>query len=279
VGGLVVDGALVEVPGRRVVNFLDDPRVRLELPEDGRRRRPKTWIRQIFIHTTRGIPGGEDLRPQQIRAGVGPATWPILNIAEMWRADDRYAGAHLVVDHDTTVYCMADIVREVTYHATTANLMSVGIELKQGGHAELYAEQLEAACDVIDVLTRELGIQRQIPHRYEGKPICRLDEEGRCKGHDTVGVFGHRDNTRDRGAGDPGDEIFDRLAVRRYARHDFCRRRDQIFWAEIQRMLGVVADGVPGPKTVEALKARGYGGGLWACPPAEFVALVEGSER
>ena len=271
--GLIIDGRVVPVPGRRVISWHDDPLVRLKMPEYGRRRPPIANVRQVIIHTTRGIPGGTDLRKQVIRPGAGPGTWKRLNLARMWADDDRNSGAHYVVDFDTTIYALADAVREMTYHATAANPMSVGIEIKQGGDAELYAEQLEAVADLVDVLTLELGIQRQIPSRYRGKPFARLSEGG-GGGRDVVGVFGHRDQTARRGAGDPGGAIYEVLAARRYERFDFDAGEDLVRWAERQAIMRIAADGVPGPATTAALAARGHRGGLWVLPPDGLAELV-----
>jgi hypothetical protein len=140
------------------------------------------------------------------------------------------------------------------------NRDSVGIELFQGSGAELYEGQLEAARVLIDALTVQFGIQRQIPDRYRGA-LARFDAR------DAVGVIGHRDVSQNRGAGDPGDAIFDVLAQNAYERFDFAAKVDQVAWRERQRTLGLAADGIPGPKTCAALRARGYAGGLWACPP------------
>lgn len=268
--GLIINGLEVPVPGRKVINYQDDPRVRLAIGEDGMKRSPRLWwsgIRRIILHTTRGIPGGKDQRAQEIRPGAGPPTWHRLNIAEMWKRDDVYSGAHLVVDHDSTSYCLADLRREAAYHATTDNAYSIGVEIKQGGAGELYADQLEAAADVVDVITLFVGIQRQIPALYRGRPIQRLSEVGGC-GRDVVGVFGHRDQTHRRGAGDPGDAIFEVLRRRGYEPWDFDAGDDLRAWKARQTKLGVLPDGVPGGATTASLRARGYAGGLWSCAPS-----------
>jgi hypothetical protein len=271
--GLIIGGRVVPVPGRRVISWKDDPLVRLRIPEDGRARRGG-WIRHAILHTTRGIPGGKDRRPQVVLPGAGASSWSRVNLARMWADDDRNSGAHAVVDFDATIYQLADLETETTFHATTSNDASVGIEIKQGGAAELYTEQLEATADLVDVITRELGIQRQIPSVYRGRPIRRLNEGG-DRGVDVVGVFGHRDQTPRRGAGDPGDAILDVLASRRYERFDFDAGEDLGAWRERQKMLGLrVADGVPGPGTTAALAARGFAGGLWTCPPPGVAELV-----
>lgn len=270
--GLIINGTSVPVPGRRVVSWRDDPLVRLKMPEDGRKRRGG-WIRQVILHTTRGIPGGKDRRAQVIRPGRGLTSWSRVNLARMWADDERNSGAHLVVDFDATIYCLADLAAEATFHATTSNDASVGIEIKQGGDAELYADQLAAMADLVDVITFELGIQRQLPSVYRGRPFRRLSEGG-DRGVDVVGVFGHRDQTARRGAGDPGDAALAALADRRYEAFDFDAGEDLEVWRDRQRMLGLKPDGVPGPATTLALLRRGFGGGLWTNPAAGVAELV-----
>lgn len=268
--GIIVAGKVVPVLGRHVVTWQDDPRVRLSMPEDGRKRQPGVWIRQVILHTTRGIPGGSDHREQVIRPGRGQSTWAKNNIARMWADDDRNSGAHFVVDFDCTWYQLADPATELTYHATTANSMSIGIEVKQGGDAELYADQIGSAVDLCNVLTEQFGIQRQTQSVYRKRPVRRLSETGGM-GRDVVGVFGHRDQTARRGSGDPGDAIIAALVLEGYDRFDFDADEDIKAWKERQAALGLVPDGVPGPMTAATLKAKGYGGGLWAMPPAEKV--------
>jgi len=168
------------------------------------------------------------------------------------------------------VYQLADPATELAYHATTANSMSIGIEVKQGGDAELYAEQIGTAVDLCDFLTEQFGIQRQTQSVYRKRPIRRLAEHGGM-GKDVVGVFGHRDQTARRGAGDPGDAIIAALVLDGYERFDFDADEDIKAWKERQAAHGIVPDGVPGPMTAASLKAAGYRGGLWTMPPGEVA--------
>src|SRR5260221_155843 len=64
--GLVIKGVSEDVPDLSCTSWLDDPALRLKMGEDGAPRPPNTWIRAIVLHTTRGIPGGTDTRPQKI---------------------------------------------------------------------------------------------------------------------------------------------------------------------------------------------------------------------
>jgi hypothetical protein len=266
--GVVINGEQVEVPGLTVSNWHDDPRLRLRIGEkgktnDGRARRTK-WVRSIILHTTKGIPGGRDTRPQQILPGRGPIGSRAEAVASYWSTSDLASGAHLVCDFDGSWVCLADLATECAYHATTVNDMSIGIEVYQGSGAELYEGQLDSVVAMVDFLTARFGIQRQVPHAYRG-PIPRLVEGGA----DCVGVFGHRDQTHRRGEGDPGDAIMQKLAAAGYERFDFGAGQDLAAWRERQGSLaaagrlGLLADGIPGAKTVAALKAAGHANGLW----------------
>jgi hypothetical protein len=270
--GLLINGREVSVPGRQVVNFRDDPRIALKLPEDGRRRDATAPVTLIVLHTTKGIPGGKDKRPQLIKAGLGPDVGAELRTARWWSSSDLQSGAHLVVDADGSIGCLADLQLSTTYHARLMNTRSIGIEIYQGADAELYLGQLEAVADLVDVLTAEFGIQRQIPDRYRG-PLARLASGGA----DFFGVVGHRDGDDNRGEGDPGNAVFDVLAARGYERFDLKAGADIAAWKKRQesvslellgKMPALKADGVPGFRTTTALKKLGYAHGLWACPPA-----------
>lgn len=255
--GLVINGAQVQIPGLNIVNYLDDPRLEIKAPEDGTRR--KSWVRSVVLHTTKGIPGGKDKRPQVIHPGLGPNTNVGLRSATYCRTnpDSRGGGTrscngghHLTVDHDGTITCHADLAKWSMYHANTANQASIGIEMFQASDAGLYAGQLEIVVLLVDALTRLFGIQRQIPDRYRG-PLARL---GRGQnGMDLVGVIGHRDVSNTRGPGDPGDEIFTRLEAAGYKRVDFSSGADLALWKVAQAAHGLTADGVPGPMTYKKL--------------------------
>lgn len=262
--GIILGGKRERPPGLECTNWLDDPVLRLRKGEDFRERR-ETWIRQIVLHTTRGIPGGNDQRPQDIRPGLGPPVGAGERAARWWSKDPTAAGAHLVVDHDGHVFCCVDLIREAAQHASQANQTSVGIEIYQGKDAELYEGQLGAVVRLVDWLTLRLGIQRQIPHRYLG-PVRRLLDDL----SDVVGVLGHRDLSRNRGAGDPGSAVFYRLGMALYDPMDFSISEDRDIWRRRQREMGMAqADGIPGPKTVARLKEKSRPTGIWVRRPID----------
>jgi len=261
--GLIIDHADIEVAGLSIRNKNDDPK--LQLAAGDYRRRPNTWVRGIVLHTTRGIPGGKDRRPQEIRPGMGPDTGRDERLAQMWARDSRKAGVHLAVDHDGSVCCFADLHRDATYHAGNVNNVTIGIEIYQGSDAELYEGQLEVVVKLVDALTRMFGIQRQVPHRYLGRAV----ERGLRRGIDMVGVYGHRDCSNNRGRGDPGDHIMGMLADAGYETYNYALDEDLMVWEERQRALGVLPDGIAGPATRAALWAEEYAHGLWVSRPGD----------
>lgn len=201
---LVISGRRVDVQGLRILSWHDDPQLRLRMGQDGRLRTVGARIRQIVLHTTKGIPGGQDQRPQLILPGRGEGGQGP-RVARFWSTSPVQAGAHLVVDHDGVICCLADLQDEAAFHAGTANGNSIGIEMYQGSRAELYTQQLDQVVVLVRYLCAHFGLPTQMPGPYKGHP--RLGVRAFC------GVIGHRDVSENRGAGDPGDEIFRRLGA------------------------------------------------------------------
>jgi hypothetical protein len=256
--GVIIHGREVEFPGLTILNWRDARDLR-RAPEDGQRRRT-SWVRSIICHTTRGIPGGGNDTPQTIRPGAGRNLGRMFAVAKFWRRDRRRrSGAHLVIDTDGSVGCLADLATEELFHAGSrgVNTCSIGIESYQFADGSIYERTLDACVALCDALCEYFGIQRQLHWPYRG-PIARLGRGG----GDCVGVFGHRDVTRRRGPGDPGDHLFEKLRAAGYEAFDFEASEDLRAWEKRQRMLGVEADGIPGPQTRRALEQAGYPHGL-----------------
>lgn len=269
--GIVIDGRTVEIPGIVSRSYLEIPRWKLSL-EDSRLRMGR--VTSIVLHTTKGIPakrGGPGWKnaPQRILPGLGRSAGAGDRAASCWTDDGRPGGAHLVVDFDGFVSCHADLQGIAAYHAGAANSGSIGLEIYQGRGAELYVGQLEAVVTVVDWLTRRFGIQRAVPSGYIG-PVARLETGAK----DYVGVFGHRDCSANRGPGDPGDEVFNQLRAAGYEAWNIDAQQDILAWKSRQVRLRVVADGVPGPKTVAALIKAGYPGGMWIKRPGDAPAVA-----
>jgi hypothetical protein len=261
--GVVVGGKQEQISGLDVKSWHDVPALRIKIGEDGRKRKTD-WVRGICLHTTKGIPGGKDRRPQVIKPGVGPNYDAEKRVASYWAKDGRQAGAHFVIDFDGSIACLADLLTETTFHAGPVNEVSIGIEIYQGRDAEMYEGQLQATVRLVDYLTERFGIQRQFQSKYHGRPIKRLSSGGQ----DVVGVYGHRDVSNNRGLGDPGDAIFEFLKRAGYMPFDFDKQEDIVYWKDIQALLNrngasLVEDGIPRPGTVAALKKAGHAHGLW----------------
>jgi hypothetical protein len=272
--GLVINGKAEDAPGLDTQNYLDNPTLVIKAPEDGRPRRTK-WVRGICLHTSKGIPGGRDLRPQKLLPGLGPSTNAgermalyCLRNPDVGRS--RHGGHHLTIDFDGRVYCHSDLARLAMYHGHFVNEVSIGIEIYQGSGAQLYEGQLDVAVLLCDFLTRRFGIQRQFHWPYRNAPIRRLGPG--ANGRSVVGVYGHRDVTAQRGFGDPGNLVFERLRAAGYEAFDFGKGEDIAVWKDRQRGLGFGGrdvDGIPGPKTRAALAAAGHAHGLWVARPAD----------
>lgn len=258
--GLLIGGKHVLVPGVEIISPGEEPWATLH-PSDGRTR-PTRWIRQITLHTTKGE------WPQVIKPGSG-RDGRDRRVADFWRESPRQSAAHIVVDNDGSAVCLADILEVEAYHATVVNRWSVGIETYQEAGGVIYQAAIDSTVRIVVALCRALGIQFQIPAPpYHKQPLMVLSRDG---GPATVGIFGHRDVTDNRGRGDPGDAIMSAVQAAGAEVFEFDRAQDRIAWRERQRELvsmghKLLVDGVPGPGTVKALKAAGYPDGLYRQP-------------
>ncbi len=261
--GLLVDGHLVVVPGVAVVSPHEQPWAFVTYGKDckPRPRRPQQWI----LHKTIA----DD--PECALPGAG-ATGGAERTARYWQQCDghaypyRNAGAHLVTGHDGVVACLADLAIAEVFHATVSNAYSVGHETCEMLGGGVHQAALDATVTTTIAGCRALGIQLQVPKLpYAGHPLKRMLNGG----HDVVGVFGHRDNTEDRGRWDPGDILFDMLRAAGAESFDIAASEDLDAWRRRQADLNarghaLVIDGIPGPATTAALKADGYLDGIFA---------------
>ena len=256
--GFIFAGQRRQVAGLDVINYLDNPVLRLRRGEDSKERPAGTWIRAIVAHTTKGLPSGAPL------PGFGPSVDAGERVARYWSSDGRNAGAHLVIDQDGSIFQMADMVTEIAFGCPKWNVGGVHIEMYQGRNGELYESQLGVCVAVIDLLTGVLGIQRQIPERYVG-PVVRLVDGDEA----ATGVFGHRDLATNRGAGDPGSAIFNRLGAAGYDLFNYDLGIDREEWRRRQRSLGMASpDGIAGPATARAIRAATIIPGIKGTRPA-----------
>lgn len=256
-GNLILAGKPYKVDGLAITNFVDDPSLKAA-PNDTGARRPSAWVRLIINHTTKGIPGGKNKTPQTIRPGAGKPG-KARDVAHFYQTQASPNSADCIVGRAGEVVQIADLLTQMTWHATNVNPISVGNEGYQESDGAIYDAVLASMVTLSDAQCRLLGIQRQIHRPYRGGPFTRLAKGGL----DCVGVFGHRDQTSSRGSGDPGDLLLDRLAGAGYEVFDFAAGEDRKVWAQRQEALGLVADGIPGPQTVTRLREEGYPHGIW----------------
>jgi len=276
--GLLISGSLVQIPGLRMVApaGYGGP-AWATLTTDDYRSRPSSWIRQVIIHTTKGI------WPQREISGAGPGGSGKV-VADFWRGDPAHSAAQIVVDTDGTVVCLADLARSAAYHAEGSNPWSIGIEMYQLGDGGIYSATLDATATIVAALTMSglpgrtglFQIPAQMPRGpYRSAPLLRMESgSGSARrnfgGPNLVGVFGHRDNTSQRGRGDPGDLIFGRLAALGFEGMDYDGNEDLSRGVERQQALNahddaaghkgprLTIDGVFGPASAAAMARHGF---------------------
>lgn len=261
---IILDGEKIPTPGLETISWLDDPRV--PQATDGY---PRTeWIRAIVLHTVKGKLG-------RLLPGTKPST-RAETYATYQAHTSRDVSWDYTVDTDGTIVVSNDPIRRATWQAGAVNRFTLGIEMVQEGNGDVYQGQIGTVVKFLDLLTRELAkrkhpIQRQIPMTQDGKPvrgvIPRIDNEAQAL--KVVGIYGHRNQTNQRGPGDPGDYIFEALLGAGYKGFDFNTNEDLVFWRDIQTRIGVTPDGVPGRATADALAARGHANGLWVVRPGD----------
>lgn len=251
--GLLFDGRVVPVPGVDVISPNETEWAHLS-SGDGRARH---GVPQMFIlHTTKGE------WPQRIIDGAGPPG-RCQRTAEMWLKDPTYSGAHGVTGSDGKAACLADIIRRCAYHATFSNDRAGGWEIYQEPGGVIYRAAIDATVKICEVVADVAMIPRQVPRRpYLGHPLARM-LKANDGGRDVYGFLGHRDNTEDRGKGDPGEAIFLALIAAGFEPLDFAAGEDLAIWKRRQALLNamgekLVVDGLPGYNTMKALRRRGF---------------------
>lgn len=262
---VILDGEKISTPGIETISWLDDPKVP-QATDGGTRTQ---WIRAIVLHTVKGKLGG-------IQPGVKPSN-RAETYAKYQASTSRDVSWDYTIDTDGTVVVSNDPIKRYTWHAGSVNGFTLGIELVQEENGDIWQGQIDATVKFLDWITRELAdrghpIQRQIPITGMGTPvrgtISRIVKASEAKR--VVGIYGHRNQTNNRGPGDPGDHIFNALLNAGYKGFNLEAKEDLIFWESTQRLLGMPApDGVPGPETARTLKAAGHAHGLWITRPGD----------
>ena len=274
---LVINGQKVEVPGVESGCFLDNPKLGFTKKQDFRLRKT-SWVRSICVHTRMGI------WPQTHEPSKKNRRWDELGVRRASK-DDRIASWHISIDSDGSFVCHLDLAKHCAYHAGQTNDYSIGIECWQSADGNVTPETLASCVRIIDVITREFKIQRQfctentickrLARSRKPSPKSRSQQlaymEGGGNGEDFVGVFGHRNCTKNRGRGDPGDRVFDLLREAGYEEFVIRANEDLNTWKTRQERLGMLPpyDGIPGPGTVRVIEADNQAHGIWVPRPGD----------
>lgn len=251
--GLLIRGNLVPVPGLTIIppETNGGPDWAFMSPRDYRMRSKR--CRQILLHTTKGN------WPQYVRIGRGTGG-KAKSTARFWQDDPAPSGAHIVVDNNGDVACLVDLAEICTYHATVSNEYAVGIEMYQESDGGIYEAVYDAVVKLVPALCDALDIPfTVVADPYTGHPLERFLDGA----PDFYGVCGHRNNTEQRGRGDPGDEVFARLIAAGgepviAARHeDVERAKARQVWLNAHGGR-LVVDGLPGPASMAESRRQGF---------------------
>jgi hypothetical protein len=272
IGALLIAGRNVLVPGVTVIPPAPNGPSWCSLAVGDYRLRHTSWVRQLVIHST----GGH--WPQPIIPGAGPAGHA-RQIADMWSGADRCGGdqvhsaAQIIVDFDGSIACLCDLAHVAAYHAEMSNDWSIGIEMSTRPDGAIYQATIDATVKLVPVLCEAIGIPFQIHSAsYHNEPLLRMEETVRVNGRpqrkqfggpDAIGIFGHRDNTSQRGRGDPGDAIYEALHAAGAEALDYSTGEDLRVGAARQAWLvsngaKIMIDGLIGPVSLSAAKRQGF---------------------
>lgn len=271
---IVLNDNLYEIPGLETESFKDtNSKLYKQKTIHGKER--DTWIRGIVIHTNRGqVPGTiiprnyeSDPRLRRLFNGL-PKDGRDIALARYQANSSRVAGWDYTVDARPSeagglpsVAVSNDPFHMYAYHAGTVNKYTVGIEMVQGTDRpyNMYDGTYTSTLVLIDYLTARLGIQRQImcgvfdedgnftKEWIEGVIPGRLQSPNDRKrgsksptGMDVCGIYGHRNITTNKGPGDPGNQIFDKLLDAGYEVFDIRSEQDMKVWKQRQEeVLGI----------------------------------------
>lgn len=261
---LVIANKQIDIPGLEIHSWLDAALPWIKEITDFSPRTLAT--RLIMGHTHKGIAG-------KVLPGSGTGTSTAKALVRYQTNTDRKVSWDYTCDNNGVIYCQNDPTKKASWQAGSVNGISLGFEMIQADNGDLYEVQIEKMVLLIDALTSLLGIQRQIPWDKKGnrpkKSVCPRLQAG---GRDVTGFAGHRNQTVDRGPGDPGDAIYLALQKAGYECFELNDNEDLQVWKGRQKTLGFTdaqCDGVPGAKTVAALKATGYKHGIYVRRPID----------
>jgi hypothetical protein len=204
--GLIISGSRWPVPGIEVVTWLDDPK---RAPPTRKVTAPRKPPTAIVLHTSRGVVGG-------VREGSRVST-QAETLARYQASTTRQVSWDITIDTDGTVIQSNDFGLAYSWHASSANGWTIGIECVQHPDSgDLWATQLGSLVCVCEVICTALFIPRTVPVGAHGGPYSGVVKAWQEKGEGGqgkrfAGLVGHRNLTRNRGPGDPGDAVFETL--------------------------------------------------------------------
>jgi len=262
---IIINGIPKQIPGLKTTSWLDDPSGVKYISDKTDRH---TWIHGIVAHTIHGKEGS-------LLPGLGPNTDIDTRLARYQVNTDRQVSWDFTEDMDGTWLIQNDPLKHYSWQATEVNGITCGFEMVQTDSGDLYEGQIAQAVLFVDALTALLGVQRQIPwDKQRNKPVRGTIKRIVDGAKDVVGIYGHRNQTENKGAGDPGDHLFWALKNAGYELFDYAAKEDLTVWKERQKNLGLsVQDGIAGPGTVAALKAAGHKHGIFVSRPVD--ALID----
>lgn len=263
---LILNGDKIPTPGLDTVSWLDDPKV----PQATDFNPRALWIRAIVLHTVHGKQG-------RLLPGFSRPSSRAESYAKYQANTSRDVSWDYTIDTDGTIVVSNDPIKRYTWHAGDVNPYTIGIEFVQEDNGDLYEGQMDVGVRFLDLLTRELAgrghpVQRQVPMTVNGTPvqreIARIADNEEAK--QVVGIYAHRNQTKNKPVGDPGDAIFHALLRAGYKGFNLDAKDDITFWKDVQTRLGVSpADGIPGRGTHAALLRAGNKHGLWVERPGD----------
>lgn len=265
---IVLNGYQEEIPGLVTVSYLDEGTY-VRKPEKHLQARV-SWIRSIFLHTIHGKLGN-------VLPGLGPNTTIDERLAKYQATTQNNVSWDYTIDFNGDVTVHNDPKTKLSWQAGQVNPFSLGIEIIQKENGDVYEEQLNSVVLFLDFLTAKLGIQRQVAVGPDKKPFLKLINRftsSSNSGKKEIGIFAHCNATTNRGSGDPGIHIFQKLLEAGYEQFNFGNAEDIVVWKARQKTLvGMpeeTCDGVPGPLTVAAIKSRGISKhGIWVARPID----------
>lgn len=261
---IIINSKAFEIPGLKTSCWADPgSKIKYVTDKDPRNR----VIRGIVLHTHEGKLN------RVLKPGLGPNTTIDERLASYQTNTDRYVSWDYTIDLNGDVTCQNDPWIHYTWHGNNTNPFTLGIEMIQESDGSLYDQQLDKVVLFLDFLTNKLGIQRQIPwNKSKNEPVVTQVPRIRDgNGQNVVGVYGHVNVTSNKGPGDPGFHIFNKLKNAGYETFDFNRNEDMDTWKLRQAQLGLVPDGLPLKDTVEKLKLAGKKSGLFIERPIDLL--------